>query len=157
VRLVVRRRADWPGGLLLVLAGVAASVSLELPWTRDASATGLARVRQGIAVLGLGIGELGASGLWQPLAVVLGGGTLLLLGLLLLVPARSHRLVGVLALLVAVCAAAGVLVPLADAGWQTARFGLGTWFAVAVAGLGLLGALEAMLVVPRVTVDARQP
>jgi hypothetical protein len=83
------------------------------------------------------------------------GGLLLLLGLLLLVPARAHRTVGVLALLVAVAAAAAVLVVLADGGWRLDRFGAGTRCAVAVAALGLLGALKAMLTPPRVTLAER--
>jgi hypothetical protein len=149
LELAVLRRADRIGGLALIFAGVAAGVSLWLPW-RNEGVTGLSLARQGVAVFGAGIGELGRSGLWQPLAVVLGGGALLVLGLLLLLRARTHRLVGVLALLVAVAAAAGVLLPLAAAGWSPASFRPGMWCAVAVAGLGVLGALKAMLTAPLV-------
>jgi hypothetical protein len=53
---------------------------------------------------------------------------------------------------VAAGATAGVLFRVADTGWLAVRFGTGLWFAVAVASLGLLGALKAMLTVPRVTV-----
>lgn len=155
VQLVVLRRAERFGGLALVLAGIAAGVSLWLPWRRGDGATGLSLVRRGIAGFGSGLGEIGRNGLWQPLAVVLGGGVLFLLGLVLFRRARTHRLVGVLALLVAVAAAAGVVVPLADADWRTAPFGLGMWFAVAVAGLGVLGAMKAMLTAPLVTTGPR--
>jgi hypothetical protein len=150
VQLMSRRRADWPAGLALVLAGVAAVVSLWLPWYRGVDGTGLPVVRQGVVVLGSGVGALGRSGLWPPLVVVLGGGVLLLLGLLLFRRARTHRLVGVLALLVAMAADAGVVVPLANANWSAALFGPGMWCAVAVAGLGTLGAIKAMLTMPLV-------
>jgi hypothetical protein len=146
----VLRRADGVGGLLLILAGVAAGMSLWLPWRRDDGATGFSLASRGVAAFRSGIGTLGYSGLWQPLAVVLGGAVLLLLGLLLFLRARSHRLIGVLALLVAVAAAAGVLVPLAAVQWSPGGFGPGMWCAVAVAGLGVLGALKAMLTAPQV-------
>jgi hypothetical protein len=146
----VLRRADLVGGVALILAGVAAGMSLWLPWRRDEGTTGLTLARRGVAVLGSGIGTLGRSDLWQPLAVVLGGGLLLILGLLLLLRARSHRLVGLVALLVGVAAATGVLVPLSAVDWSPAGFGLGMWFAVAVAALGVLGALKAMLTAPLV-------
>jgi hypothetical protein len=150
IQLAVLRRADRVGGLLLILAGVAAGVSLWLPWRRSEGATGLTLARRGVAVFGSGIDELGRSGLWQPLAVVLGGGMLLVLGVLLFLRARTHRVVGVLALFVAVAAAVGVSVPLADADWSPAPFRAGMWCAVAVAGLGILGALKAMLTGPLV-------
>jgi hypothetical protein len=85
------------------------------------------------------------TGYVQPLTVVLGGGVLFLLGLLLLVPARGHRLVGLVALVVAVAVTAAVLVPLALAGWDLGFFGVGFWFAMAVAVLGLLGAPKALV------------
>jgi hypothetical protein len=151
-RLVLLPHAEGVGGLLLVLAGVAAGVSLRLPWMKG-GATGLALVGRAVDVLGSGVGELGGSGLWQPLAVVLSGGVLFLLGLVLFRPARTHRVVGVLALLVALAAAAGVLVLLADAYWTAAELDLGVWFAVAVPALGVLGAIKAMLTAPRVTVE----
>jgi hypothetical protein len=83
------------------------------------------------------------------MAVVLGGGVLLVVGLLVLLPARSHRFFGVLALLVSLLAVTAVLVPFADAKWQTRAFDVGFWFAAAVAGLGLLGSLKASLTGPR--------
>lgn len=147
----VVRRAEWLGGVALVLAGVTAAVSLGLPWWRGAGATGLTLVEQGLGILGSGLGPLGRSGLWQPVAVVLGGGVLLLLGILLFRPARTHRVTGLLALLVTLAVAAGVVVPIADANWSTRSFGPGMWLAVAVAVLGLLGAVKAMETGPRLT------
>jgi hypothetical protein len=146
---VILRRADRLAAGALILAGVAGAVSLTFPWFRG-GARGLALVQRGINHAESGIEELMSSGGWPPLVIVLGGGLLLLLGLLLFWPARTHRLVGVLELLVASLAAAAVVVLLARAGWSTASFDVGMWLAVAVAGLGLLGALKAMLTTPRV-------
>ena len=87
--------------------------------------------------------------------VVLSGLVLFVLGLLLFRRTRTHRLVGVLALLVSVAAAAAVLALMADAGWDPDRLALGTWFAAAVPALGLLGALKAMLTTPRVAIRPR--
>ena len=155
--LVYARRAEVPGGLLLVLAGIAGAVSLLLPWTTGDGATGSSLVDRAVAVLGTGARAILRSSLWQPLAVVVAGYVLLLLGLLLLVPARTHRALGVLAFLVAAPAAAGVVVPLADAGWSADRFGPGMWCAAAVGCLGLLGALKAMLTGPRIVLRAGNP
>jgi hypothetical protein len=82
-------------------------------------------------------------------AVLLGGGVLFILGLLLLVPARAHRFLGLLGLLVSLAVAAGVLVPLADNGWRLGDFRVGFFLAIAVAGLGLLGSLKALLTGPK--------
>jgi hypothetical protein len=57
--------------------------------------------------------------------------------------------VGVLALLVTLAVAGGVVVPIADANWSTATFAPGMWVAVAVAVLGLVGAVKAMETAPR--------
>jgi len=157
VRLMTLRRTDWAAGVALVLAGVAAAVSLSLPWYRGVDGTGLPAVRQGLVVLRSGVGALGSSGLWPPLVVVLGGALLLLLGLLMVRRTRTHRVVGVLALLVAMAVAAGVVVPLANANWSTASFGPGMWCAVAVAALGTLGAMKAMLTAPLVTLGPLDP
>jgi hypothetical protein len=143
-RPVAFRRPDVAAALLLVLAGVAAGISLLLPWLATRDDSGLQLVRRGFDE----IGDLGDSGFWQPLAVVLGGGALLVLGLLMLVPARTHRFLGVLALLVSLAAAAGVLVPLAQDGWQFGGFAVGFWFAIAVPVLGLLGSLKALATGP---------
>jgi hypothetical protein len=153
--LVFLRRPDWLGGVFLVLAGVAANVSLSLSWTAGDGTNGLSLVRRGAEILGAGIGELARSGFWQPLAVVGGGGLFVLLGLLVLIPARAHRLLGVVALLIALAAAAAVIVLFADAEWRVDRFGPGMWFAVAVPVLGVLGALKAMLTAPRITLVPR--
>ncbi len=142
---VAVRRPDVLAGLLLLLAGVAAAISLILRWLTGESVTGWNLVRDGFAAFGDGIGEVFSSGLWQPLAIVLGGGVLAVLGLLAFVPARSHRFLGLLALLVSATVVAAVLVPLARASWDFSEFDIGFWFAIAVAGLGLLGALKAVL------------
>jgi hypothetical protein len=143
------RRVDALGALLLILAGAAAGVSLLLRWLDGSATTGWDLLRLAWHQRQTGIGEVFRSGMWQPVAVVLAGAVLLVLGLLLLVPARTHRALGVLALLVALGAAAGVLVPLSQSGWRFSAFDLGFWFACAVAVLGLLGALKAMLTGPR--------
>jgi hypothetical protein len=150
--LVVLRRPERLGGLALFLAAIAAGVSLWLPWWRGTGATGVSLVRHGVTVVSSQIGNLGISGFWQPLVVVLGGGVLFLLGLLLFRRARTHRVVGVLALLTALVASAGVVVPIADANWSTSSFGPGMWVATAVPVLGALGALKAMLTTPVVMI-----
>jgi hypothetical protein len=148
--LITLRRPDRLGGLLLLLAGVAAGASLWFPWFRGTGTTGLTLARHAMEAAGTGVSALSRNGLWQPLAVVLGGVVLFLLGFLLFRRARTHRLVGLLALLVAEAVAVGVVVLLADARWAPGRIGLGLWLAVATAGLGLLGALKALLTGPRV-------
>lgn len=157
VQLLTVRRADPVAGVTLVLAGVSAAVSLLLPWYRGIDSTGLPAVRQGLVVLRSGAGALGSSGLWWPVAVVLGGGVLLLVGLLMFRRARTHRLLGVLALLIAMAAGAGVVVPLANANWSTASFAPGMWCAVAVAALGTLGAVKAMLTGPLIRLQPTTP
>ena len=59
-----------------------------------------------------------------------------------------------LALAAALTVTAAVLTLFAGTDWSTERFDLGMWVAVAVAGLGVLGALRAMLSLPRVTAPA---
>ncbi len=146
---VAVRRADTVAGLLLLLAGMAAGVSLLVVWV-NGGVTGLELVRDGIIDV-----RSGRPAAWQPLAVVGGGVALFVLGLLMYAPARTHRFLGVLALLVSLPAAAGVLVPLADANWQPAPFAVGASFAVAVGALGLLGALKALSTGPRWTPTPR--
>jgi hypothetical protein len=146
---IALRRPDALAALLRVLAGIAAGISLLTSWLIDRDLSGLDLVRRGFDALGDGVGEVFSTGFWQPLAVVLGGGVLLLLGLLMFVPAKTHRFLGVLALVVSLLAAAAVLVPLARENWDTGRFDLGFWFAVAVPALGLLGGLKAALTGPR--------
>ncbi|MEX5717266.1 hypothetical protein [Geodermatophilus maliterrae] len=146
---VIVRRPDGLAGLLLLLAGVAAAVSLVLRWLREPGDIGWDLVRRGFDEFGGGFGDLVGSGFWQPPAVVLGGGVLFVLGLLLWLPARTHRFLGVLALFVSLLALAAVLVPLASESWDPGAFRLGFWFACAVGALGLLGALKAMLTGPR--------
>ncbi|MFW3169939.1 hypothetical protein [Geodermatophilus sp. CPCC 206100] len=148
-RPVPVRRPDTFASLLLILAGIAAAVSLLLQWLPGSDRNGLDLVRRGFDELENGFGELLGSGFWQPMAVILGGGVLFVLGLLLVLPARTHRFLGVLALLVSLVAAAGVLVPLAGTGWDLDAIDTGFWFAAAVPALGLLGALKALLTGPR--------
>lgn len=142
---VAIRRPDALAALLLLLAGIAAAVSLLLSWLPGLDLTGWELVRRGFSTLVHHPGRLVSDGWWQPLAVVLGGAALFGIGLLLLVPARAHRFLGLLALLFTLAAGAGVLVPLRDAHWHLDRFAVGFWFACAVAALGLLGALKALL------------
>lgn len=155
VGLVVVRRADRIGAGALVLAGVAANVSLSLSWSPGGGATGLALVQRGVEGLGAGPGGWVLGGVWQPFVVVLSGGLLVLLGFLLLVPARTHRLVGVVALVVSLAAAAALAAFVADGGWGADRFGPGMWCAVAVPVLGWLGSLKAMLTTPLVRIHPR--
>ena len=144
-RPVAVRRPDVLAGLLLLLAAAAAAISLLLPWVAGEDATGLDLVRRGIDDLVDSVGTVIDNGFWQPLTVVAGGAVLLVLGLLMLLPAKRHRFLGLLALLVSGAVAAAVLVPLFGADWDLGDFDLGFWFAVAVAVLGLLGALKALL------------
>lgn len=144
---VVVRRADTLAGLLLLLAGIAAGVSLLVVWV-SGGGTGLDLVRDGFDDLG-DPQRLADRDTWEPLVVVLGGAVLFLLGLLAFVPAKSHRVVGVLALLVSLAVAAAVLKPLADADWDLSSWEVGAWFPVAVAGLAFLGALKALATHPK--------
>jgi hypothetical protein len=145
------RHPDVPGGVLLLLAGVAGAASAWLPWERGGRTTGLDLVVRAVGAAREGAAELGRTGLWQPAAVAAGGAALVVLGLLLLRPARGHRVSGVLALGAALAVAAAVAGRLVDAGWDAHLLGPGVWCAAAVAGLGVLGALKAMLTAPRVT------
>jgi hypothetical protein len=138
---VAFRRPDVAAAVLLVLAGVAAGLSLLLPWLSDRDDSGLELVRRGFDEFG----NLGDTGFWQPLAVVLGGAALFLLGLLMFVPARTHRAFAFVALLVTALAAAGVLVPIAQNGWSLHGFGAGFWCAIGVPVLGLIGSLKGLL------------
>jgi hypothetical protein len=155
--LDVVRRPDPVAAGALVLAGVAANVGLSLSWSPGEGSTGLSLVQRGGEALDDGIAASVRSGVWEPLVVVLCGGLLVLLGFLLLVPARAHRALGVLALVVSLAAAAAVIALVSDLGWQTDRFGPGMWCAVAVPALGLFGALKAMLTAPRVTLAPAAP
>jgi hypothetical protein len=129
----------------LLLAGIAAGASLLLPWLARSQETGWTLVREAFRDLG----SIYSTGMWQPLAIVLGGGVLFLLGLVLLVPARAHRTVGLLALLVTAAVGAGVLVPLSAAHWRLSVFDVGFYLGIAVAVLGLIGSLKALVTGPR--------
>ena len=146
-RPVALRGPESLGGLLLILAGIAAGISLLLDWLdgRRRSAAGAS-----CATASTTSATLVDSGLWQPLVVVLGGGVLFVLGAAD-VAAGAHAPVPRRrsALLVSLAVAAAVLVPLADATWDLGFFGPGFWCAIAVAVLGLLGSLKAVLTGPR--------
>jgi hypothetical protein len=144
-RPVAFRGPESLGGLLLILAGVAAGISLVLDWLATDDISGWSLVREGFDDLGGLVGN----GLWQPLAIVLGGGVLFVLGLLMWLPMRAHRFFGVLALLTSLAVTMGVLLPLAKAGWDLGFFGPGFWCGIAVAVLGLLGSLKALLTRPK--------
>jgi hypothetical protein len=146
----VLKRIDRSAAAALVLAGVAANMSLLLPWSSGDGPTGLALVQHSVEALRSSAGDPADTGLWQPLVVVVSGGLLVVLGLLLLVPARAHRLVGVMALIVTLAAAAAVILLMADTGWTVDQFGPGLWCAVAVPVLGLLGSLKALVSAPLV-------
>ena len=151
-QLIVVRRADPIAAGALVLSGVAANVSLVLSWAPGDGPTGLTLVRRGVEALSAGAAP---SGVWQPPVVVLSGFILVLLGFLMLAPTRAHRLVGVLALTVAMAAAAAVILLIADLGLRADQFGPGMWCAVAVPVLGVLGSVKAMLTAPLVTLSPR--
>ena len=144
------RRPDAFAALMLVLAGIAAAVSLLLDWVAGEDPNGLDLVRRGFEIMGDSVGEVFSSGFGQPLTIVLGGGLLFILGLLMFAPAKTHRFLGVIALVISLAALAAVLVPLARAGWDLGEFDLGFWFAIAVPVLGLLGSLKAVLTGPKV-------
>jgi hypothetical membrane protein len=122
-----------------------AAASLLVTWLAQSQATGWTLLRDAFRDLG----GLSGTGLWQPLAIIVGGGLLFLLGLLVLAPARTHRTLGLLALLVTGAVGAGVLVPLVDAKWHLGVFDLGFFLGIAVTVLGLIGALKALLTGPR--------
>ncbi|WP_199589009.1 hypothetical protein [Blastococcus sp. TF02A-26] len=133
------RRPDVLAGLLLLLAGIAAGISLLLDW-----ASGI----RGWDFVEDGLRDFD-TGSWQPPVTVLAGGVLLVLGLLVLLPARTHRTLGVLALLASIAALVAVVVVLNESRWTWDFFEVGFWVAAAVPVLGLLGSLKAMLTGPR--------
>ncbi len=136
---VTVRRPDVLAGLLLLLAGIAAGVSLLLDWASGSQGWDL--VTDGL--------EGFDAGSWQPPVIVLAGGVLLVLGLLMFLPARGHKTLGVLALLATMAAAGGVLVLLNATQFTWDFFDAGFWCAAAVPVLGLLGSLKAMLTGPK--------
>jgi len=149
VRLVVLQRTDPAAGSLLLVAGCAGELSLFLPWVQHDAELGLTLVRRGVQAAGEGLDALASSGLFLPLGVVVAGGVLFVLGLLAFRPATAHRVVGLLALFVSLAVAAGVVVRGSDAGWDALRTDPGILCAVALAGVGLAGALKAMLTPPQ--------
>jgi hypothetical protein len=148
-RPVAFRRPDALAALLLILAGVAAAVSLLLRWVRGNEATGWGIVHRGLDAARSGVGTIFDLGYWEPMVVIGAGGVLFVLGLLMLLPTRTHRFLGLVALLVALAAAAGVLTAMGQDSWKVSIYDVGMWFAAAVAGLGLLGGLKALLTGPK--------
>ena len=140
-RPIALRRPESLGGLLLILAGIAAGLSLLMDWLADDDISGWGLVRAGFDDLG----NIFDEGLWQPLAIVLGGGLLFVLGICMWLPMRSHRFFGLLALLISLGVTAGVLVPFQDADWDIGSFGPGFYCAILVAVLGLLGSIKALI------------
>jgi hypothetical protein len=147
---VAVRRGDPLAALLLLLAGIAAGVSLLLDWLPREDTRGWDVLKAAWDdVSDNGFGSLFDTGFWQPAAVFLGGAVLFVLGLLVLVPARAHRFLGLVGLLVSLAVAAGVLVPLSKNGWDLGEFRVGFYVAMGVAALGLLGSLKALLTGPK--------
>ena len=66
-RPVVVRGPESLGGLLLILAGIAAAISLVLDWLKDDDVSGWGLVRMAFDDLG----DVFDGGLWQPLVIVL--------------------------------------------------------------------------------------
>ena len=151
--LYVLRTADATAGALLMVGGAAGVLTLFLPWTEHGQQLGLTVVGSGLGAADLD--ALVRSGLLLPVVVVVGGGLLFLLGLLAFRPARGHRVVGVAALLTTLAVAAGIVVRVADAGWDPVRTDPGVLCAAVLVVAGVLGALKAMLTAPEVTTDPR--
>ena len=144
-RPVAFRGPETLGGLLLILAGIAAALSLLFDWLADDDVSGWGLIRRGFG----DVGEIFDNGMWQPVAVILGGGVLFILGFLMWLPMRSHRFLGALGLLVSAVVIAGLLVPLAAEDWDFGAFAIGFYFGIAVGVLGLLGSLKALLTGPK--------
>jgi hypothetical protein len=148
--LLVLRRPDTVAGTLLLVAGAAGGMSLFLPWVSHQEQLGLTLVQHVIDLGRQQFDQVLGSGLLLPLGVVAAGAALFVLGLLAFWPAPTHRVIGVLALVISLAVAAGVVVRLADADSNAVLTDPGVLCAVVVAAVGLLGALKAMLTTPRV-------
>jgi hypothetical protein len=151
--LYVLHTGDAYAGTLLMVAGTAGGMSLFLPWVQHDRELGLALVRRSLESGNLD--GLERSGLLLPLVVAGAACVLFVLGLLAFRPARTHRLVGVAALVVSLGVATGIVVRVADGGWDPLRTDPGALCAVVLAGCGVLGALKAMLTPPEVSADPR--
>lgn len=127
------RRVDGVGALLLILAGAAAAGAMLLPWVADLS---------GATDTGF---ELVQGRHWDAVAVLSGGGLVLLMGLALLIPMRHHRAVGFLALIGALAVTAAVVRLILKDAFTLDLVGLGFAAAAECAALGLLGAFKALL------------
>ncbi len=143
---VAVRRPDSLAGLLMVLAGAGIGVSLLLDWLAAAEGlTGYQILRQGLD----NFGSIFTTGLWQPVVIIVGGAILLLIGLTAFVPGKSRRLLGLIALLVALAMAAAVLVALSDSDFDLSVFDAGFYVVIGATALGLLGALKAAVTPPK--------
>ena len=100
--------------LLLISAGIAAALSLVLPWLAHDGTTGLTCVRHGLAAPGH-LSARASGSRWRSCSAA---ACCSCWACWSSCPARSHRFLGVLALLVSLLVATAVLVPLADAKWQ---------------------------------------
>jgi hypothetical protein len=154
-RDVVLGRPDAAAGSLLFVGGTAGAMSLFLPWVQHDEALGLTLVQQGVDLAASGVGALADRGLLLPIGVSAGGAVLLVLGLLAFRPAHTHRVTGVVALLVSLAVATGVVVRVADEEWDAVLADPGAVCAVLAAAFGLLGALKAMLTASEVTTGPR--
>jgi small basic protein len=130
----------------MVLAGAGVGVSLLLDWLADADGlTGYEILRQGLD----NFGSIFSTGLWQPVVIVVGAAILLLIGLTAFVPGKSRRLLGLIALLVALAMVAAVLVALSDSDFDLSVFAAGFYVVIGATALGLLGALKAAVTPPK--------
>lgn len=140
---VAVRRPDSFAGMLLVVAGVATGISLLLDWVDGSAGYDIFRTAFDNA------GSFFSDGVWQPLVIVFGAAVLLLFGLLAFIPGKSHRGLGLLALLVALAMTAAVLTALVETDFDLAQFEPGFYVVIGATALGLLGALKAALTGPK--------
>src|SRR3954449_856416 len=77
-RPVAFRGPESLGGLLLILAGVAAGIALLLDWLERNDTSGWTLLRKALE----DVPGAFSSGLWQPMVILLGGGALFILGIL---------------------------------------------------------------------------
>lgn len=140
---VAVRRPDTLAGLLMVVAGVAIGVSLLLEWFLD-------RIGYDFFEFALkNADSFFSDGIWQPLVVVFGGAVLLLIGLISFIPGKSRRVLGLIALLVAVGIAAAALSVLINVDFDFTGIQPGFYVVLGASVLGLIGALKAAVTPPK--------
>lgn len=140
---VAVRRADTLAGLLMVLAGAAIGVSLLLEWFLDRTGYDFFEVALDNA------DSFFSDGIWQPLVVVSGGAVLLLFGLIAFIPGKSRRMLGLIALLVAIGIAAAAMTVLINVDFDFDSIQPGFYVVLGAAVLGLFGALKAAVTPPK--------